>query len=134
MTADGSRTITFDRGGPEPEWPRVGPPLRATERAGRARPVVWHYEKPFAPTAEQLAEFAGEYVCDELDVVYTLYVDGGQLKLRFKPAQRFALTPAFADGFVADGNTIRFTRNGDGRVDGLRVSAGRVIGLRFVRR
>ena len=44
------------------------------------------------------------------------------------------LTPAFPDAFQAGGDTIRFTRNPAGGVDGFRVYAGRVWHLRFVRR
>jgi CubicO group peptidase (beta-lactamase class C family) len=49
-------------------------------------------------------------------------------------AQRFTLTPAFPDGFLADDNTIRFTRDAKGRVEGLRIYAGRVRNLRFAKR
>ena len=44
------------------------------------------------------------------------------------------LTPAFPDGFDAAGDTMRFTRDGAGRIDGFRVYAGRVWHLRFVKK
>jgi hypothetical protein len=54
--------------------------------------------------------------------------------MRARPAQRLTLAPAFQDGFVAGGSTIRFTRGGEGQIDGFRVYAGRVRNLRFARR
>ncbi len=133
-SADGSRTITLEGAGFEGGWPAGGPPARLSDRSGAGKPRVWHYEKPWAPTPAQLAEFAGDYASDELGLVYTFYVEGDRLKLRFRPAQRATLIPAFTDGFEEDGAVIRFTRNDAGAVDGLRIFAGRVRHLRFVRR
>ena len=94
----------------------------------------WDAQPSFAPTAAQLAEFAGEYYCPELQVTYTAYVETGALKLRFRPVRRMTLTPAFPDGFEAAGDTVRFTRDAAGRIDGFRVYAGRVWHLKFVRK
>ena len=107
---------------------------RLVERPVNAKPRTWELERPYEPTPTQLAEFADDYVSDELSVTYTFYVDAGKLKLRFIPAQRQELQPAFADGFTVEGNTFRFTRDAAGKVDGLRVSTGRVRHLRFNRR
>jgi len=123
----GGRTFTVAE-------PAAGGARRITESDGRSRPRVWEAQPAFAPGAQELAEFAGEYVCPELQVTYTAYVEGNALKFRFRPAQRLTLTPAFPDGFEADGNTIRFTRAPAGRVDGFRIYAGRVWHLRFVRK
>lgn len=133
-SGDGSRTIAIEGVGFEGGWPASGPPARLVDRAGPGKPRVWHYEKPYAPSPAQLAEFAGDYASEELGVVYTFYVEGDRLKLRFRPAQRLTLIPAFTDGFEEDGTVIRFTRDAAGKVDGLRVYAGRVRHLRFVRR
>lgn len=133
-SADGSRTITLEGAGLEGGWPVAGPPARLSDRSGSGRPRVWHYEKSWAPTPAQLAEFAGDYVSDELGLVYTFYVEGDRLKLRFRPAQRSTLIPAFTDGFEENGSVIRFTRSDAGAIDGLRIYAGRVRHLRFVRR
>jgi CubicO group peptidase (beta-lactamase class C family) len=128
-TSDGSRTFAVERKG-------TGGGVRIIESdGGRSKPRVWEREPPFAPTPQNLAAYAGDYVCDELgSLVYTFYVEDGALKLRARPAQRSTLTPAFPDGFLSDGDTIRFTRDAKGRVDGLRIYAGRVRNLRFVKR
>ena len=128
-TADGSRH--FATGGAWPENLMAG---LMVETAERAKPRRWELQRPFTPGATELRAFAGEYVSDELGVAYTVYVEDGALKLRFRPAQRFTLEPAFKDAFEADGNTIRFTRASDGSVDGLRIYAGRARNVRFVKR
>ena len=131
-----SRTIavmaTADSAGPA--WPTAGPAVRLIDRDDRTKPRTWDREQPFSPTPADLSAFAGEYVCDELGVTYTFYVEGQGLRVRFRPAQRFTLTPVFKDAFEGDGNIIRFTRSSAGAVDGLRIFAGRVRHLRFVRR
>jgi CubicO group peptidase (beta-lactamase class C family) len=127
--ADGSRRFSTERGWPENIL--LGP---LVETAERAKPRRWELQRPFKPDAAQLRAFAGDYTSEELGVTYTFYVEDGQLKLRFRPAQRVSLDPVFKDAFEADGNTIRFTRAPDGTVDGLRVYAGRARNLRFVRR
>lgn len=125
----GARTYTI-------ETPAGGGATRITESdGGRSKPRVWEREDPFAPTPAQLAAYAGDYVCPELGgLVYTFYVDGDALKMRARPAQRETLTPVFRDAFLMDGNTVRFTRDAAGRVEGLRISAGRVRNLRFAKR
>ena len=67
-------------------------------------------------------------------MTYELYVEGGKLKGRFRPAQRFELAPIYTDAFETEGDIVRFTRDGSGRVDGFLVYAGRVRHLRFVRK
>ena len=133
---DGSRTMSVVSGtdGVNPAWPASGPAVGLIDRDGPSKPRTWDREQPFVPTPAQLVGFAGEYFCEELGVTYTFYIDGDSLKVRFRPAQRFTLTPVFQDAFEANGNIIRFTRNAAGAVDGLRIFAGRVRHLRFVRR
>ncbi|MEW5984818.1 MAG: serine hydrolase [Acidobacteriota bacterium] len=128
-TGNGTRTYTVDT-------PAGGGSSRITESdGGRTKPRIWEREPAFAPTAQQLAAYAGDYVCDELGgLVYTFSVDGEMLKMRARPAQREILTPVFPDGFLMDGSTVRFTRDAKGRVEGLRLYAGRVRHLRFARR
>jgi len=127
VAPEGARTFTVTA-------PASGGPRRITESDGRSTPRIWDAQAPFSPSASQLAEFAGEYVCPELQVTYTVYVEGNALKIRFRPAQRLTLAPAFPDGFEEGGDTFRFTRAASGRIDGFRVYAGRVWHLRFIRK
>jgi len=126
-TADGSRQAAFEPG-------PAGSPLRMRDSDGRSKPRLWEAVPPFAPKPADLEAYAGTYHSEEIDTTYTMYVDGGKLKVRFRPAQRFELTPVYADAFEGDGDVLRFTRDGSGRVDGFLVYAGRVRHLCFVRR
>jgi CubicO group peptidase (beta-lactamase class C family) len=126
---NGERTFTIDSGAPDGA-------VQITESdGGRSKPRTWEREPPFAPTPQQLAAYAGDYVCEELGgLVYTVYVEGNSLRVRARPVQRIALVPTFPDGFMGGGNTVRFTRNAKGQVEGFRVYAGRVRNLRFAKR
>ena len=128
-TQDGARRFSTERG-----WPEEFGISPLMESADGARPRRWELQRPFRPDAAQLREFAGDYFSEELGVTYTCYVEGDQLKVRFRPAQRFTLEPVFKDAFEGEGNTIRFTRSPNGAVDGLRIYAGRARHVLFVRR
>jgi hypothetical protein len=132
-TTDASRTLTFEAGAGGGAWP-AAVPERVTDRQRGAKPRVWHFEPPWTPLPAQLAEFVGDYVSNELGVTYSVLAADGRLVVRFRPAQGYPLAPAFTDGFEGDGNTVRFTRDATGKVDGLRVYAGRVRHLRFVKK
>ena len=94
------------------------------------------FERVGAPLAsrERLAELAGRYRSEELDVEWTVAIgdDGAlQLERRRLPAQR--LRPVFEDGFAAGVGSLRFTRGAGGRVDGFLLTSGRVRHIRFAR-
>ena len=127
-TMDGARRFSTERG-----WPDTVAVGSLVETAEGDRPRRWDQQAPFRPDAARLAEFAGDYSSTELGVTYTVFVEAGALQVRFRPAQRYTLLPAFTDAFVGDGNTIRFTRSPRGAVDGLRIYAGRARHVRFAR-
>jgi CubicO group peptidase (beta-lactamase class C family) len=125
--AEGSRQVVFEPG-------TAGAPVRMRESDGRSKPRDWVAAAAFAPKPAELEAFAGTYYCDEIDTTYLLYVEGDKLKGRFRPAQRFELTPIYTDAFEVEGDIVRFTRDGSGKIDGFLVYAGRVRHLRFVKR
>ncbi|MDQ3698117.1 MAG: serine hydrolase [Gemmatimonadota bacterium] len=95
------------------------------------------YEAFRTPTLSpaKLAEYLGSYYSEELDVSYFVSVTGGTLTLRFRNGRAFELQPTVTDTFQTDeGATVRFTRDGAGRVTGGLINAGRVRGIELVRR
>jgi len=126
VSEDGSRQAVFEAG-------PAGTPVRMTQTDGRTKPRSWEAMPPFAPKPADLEAYAGTYRCDEIDMTYKAYVEGGKLKIWFRPAQRTELAPVYADAFDAEGDIVRFTRDPSGRVDGFLVYAGRVRHLRFTR-
>ena len=126
-TADGGQQIVFEDGS-------GSVPRRMRLSDGRTKPRLWEAMPLFTPTPEALAAYAGAYTSDEIDTTYELYVEGGTLKVRFRPAMRFALVPVYEDAFEGEGDIVRFTRGPDGGVTGFLVYAGRVRHLRFTKR
>lgn len=127
VSADGGRQAVFEAGS-------GSVPLRMRESDGRSKPRLWEAMPPFAPKPEELTAFAGTYYSDEIDTTYDLFVEGGALKVRFRPAMRFTLAPVYEDAFEGDGNVLRFTRDPAGGITGFLVYAGRVRHLRFTKR
>ncbi len=126
-TPDGARQVSF-KAGP------AGSPLKMTESDGRSKPRLWEAVPPFGPKPSDLEAYAGTYYCEEIDMTYTVSVEGGKLKVRFRPARRIELAPIYADAFESEDIILRFTRGPSGTVDGFLVYAGRVRHLRFVRK
>ncbi len=87
----------------------------------------------FAPTAAQLAEFAGEYWSDELRVSYRVDVKDSSLVLHpFKHPEQVVF-PGFPDAFVGGQlGTVHFTRV-KGQVTGFRLTGGRVRNVAFTK-
>ena len=79
----------------------------------------------------RLEDFAGTFRSDELQVTYTFEVKDGRLHVRLPPEPPTALRPVYRDAFIAGGRTVRFTRDGSGRVTGFRAFAGRALDVRF---
>ena len=112
-----------------------GRPLRLRQIDEGSKPAIYEAVKVMMPTAAQLNEYAGNYYSEELDVTYTLSVQSGKLALRRRRSKDMPLDPAFTDAFRReDLGLLRFTRNGQKRVSGFLLTAGRVRRLRFERR
>jgi hypothetical protein len=91
---------------------------------------------PADKTPAKLAEFAGNYYSDEIDATYRIALKDDKLVLTRKKAPAVTLQPSFRDAFstLSILGTVRFTRDGEGRVNGFRISAGRIRGFNFVKR
>jgi hypothetical protein len=98
-------------------------------------------DRPARPTSTSgivagAADYAGTYYSDEVEATFTVAVNAGQLTLRrVEAGNELTLRAAgSSDEFQAQGMTIRFHRDGNRRVEGLDVDAGRVRDIRFTRR
>ena len=88
---------------------------------------------PFAPSATELDDFAGIYRSDEMDVAYRMVVRDGRLRLERLKANPAGLEPVVRDTFSSPAGVFRFTRDGQGKVNGFVLEAGRVRGVKFWR-
>ena len=112
-----------------------GRPLRLRQIDEGSKPAIYEAVQAMTPTSAQLNEYAGNYHSEELNVTYTLSVQGGKLALRRRRSIDMPLVPTFTDAFMnEDLGLLRFTRNRQNRVSGLLLTAGRVRRLRFERR
>ncbi|HVF90066.1 MAG TPA: serine hydrolase domain-containing protein [Blastocatellia bacterium] len=91
---------------------------------------------PFSPGLEKLADFTGDYYSAELGTTYTIAVEKGKLVAKHRRTGDVPLAPAFTDQFRGGQFYFRhvvFTRDGQNRVNGFRLTGGRVRNMRFDR-
>ena len=65
------------------------------DRAWLLEPVA-----DFAPTATELAEYAGTYHSDEAEATYTVVVEGGALVIKNRYGQASSMTPSYPNAFT----------------------------------
>jgi len=90
----------------------------------------------FSPPPEKLSDFTGDYYSAELGTTYTMTIDKGKLVARHRRTGDVPLSPTFTDQFRGGQFYFRhvvFTRDGQNRVNGFRLTGGRVRNMRFDR-
>jgi hypothetical protein len=120
FTAADRRVFEFD-----------GRRLRVTDEFGTAD--LFDRVEPAAPSDEQLRQYLGRYVSDEIETTLTVEMDAGKLVLKRRPDTTFALTPVYPDGFFCELGAIIFRRDASGRIVSLSVNQDRVWDLTFER-
>jgi CubicO group peptidase (beta-lactamase class C family) len=83
--------------------------------------------------ARTLAEYAGDYVSDELDATWRVESRNGALIVSRGAVPDITLQPVFLDAFNSPVGVVRFQRAANGQVTGLVIGAGRVTGFVFRR-
>ncbi|HKI02349.1 MAG TPA: serine hydrolase domain-containing protein, partial [Thermoanaerobaculia bacterium] len=101
--------------------------------AANGKPMIFEEVQPASPRPEDLVAYAGTYTSAELDTAWTLVVEDGRLSLRIKRRPAAALESAFTDAFASQAGLIRFQRDGEKKVTGFVVSAGRTRDLKFTK-
>ena len=113
----------------EPGGARGGPTLRLS---GSMRGVYTHAAPVVRLPAERLAEYAGSYHSDDLDIRYVFREESRRLVLSHRKLGRIRLVPTFRDGFYGGGWYFTFVRE-DARVTGLTMSTSRAWKVPFRR-
>jgi CubicO group peptidase (beta-lactamase class C family) len=108
------------------------PPTRMIVRT-TGETVTYTRADTAAPTAAQLADFAGDYRSDEVEATHTWKVEKDQLVVYANNRRLGVLEPSYKDGFTRGDNVIDVQRDAKGRITGYTVEAGRVRHLRFTR-
>lgn len=84
-------------------------------------------------TPAQRAAVAGDYRSDELNVVYHVRLKDGQLMTSAGYLPAVPLRLLDADRAEIEDASVRFTRDGSGKIEGFVLDAGRERGMRFER-
>jgi CubicO group peptidase (beta-lactamase class C family) len=85
--------------------------------------------------ASRLSEYEGAYYSEEIDSTYRVTLKGGNLVITRKKNGPAPLTPMFRDAFSSPGilGVFRFTRDAQSKINGFRLSAGRIRNFLFVK-
>lgn len=87
------------------------------------------------PTREYLAQYAGDYYCEELDVVHRIEFRKEELVFKsvkkFKDSWGITLTPAIKDEFGSIWIRVQFLRDEEGEISGGVIDGVRVLNLKF---
>jgi CubicO group peptidase (beta-lactamase class C family) len=126
LFAAGTSDVRFESGGGRVK-------MTETARSGAGKPVVYERAEQFDPTPAEAAEYAGVYRSDEIEPAYRIGVEEGRLMLRRLKSEPMRLEPLVRDVFRGANATLRFTRDGEGRVSGYVWNGGRVRGFRFAK-
>ena len=113
------------------EKPEPGGLLQFVLKGGDGKPNHFASVPSFAPSESQLNEYTGVYSSEEIEPLYDLRLEKGELvlhRLRNKPD---TLRPVTLDFFAGSIGSIRFTRNSSGRISGFTLTTGRIKNLRF---
>ncbi len=83
---------------------------------------------------EQLKTYEGKYWSDELEIVYNLYIENGELNVKNRWFGIMKLQPISKDFFESNkGYYVKFTRNQQGEISGLNINSERTLNVHFNR-
>jgi CubicO group peptidase (beta-lactamase class C family) len=109
-------------------------PRRLEQSFGGEKPDIFESATAFTPSGTELREYVGAYVSEEIDPVYRIVLQDGNLSLTRLKNKPETLRPAVRDVFTGDIGTVRFTRDSRQRISGLVLNAGRIRNFRFEKR
>ena len=109
-------------------------PRRFEQTFGEGKPDTFESATPYSPTSAELGEYAGAYVSEEIDPVYRIVLQEGNLTLSRLKNKSDALHPAVRDVFTGEIGTVRFTRDANQHISGFILNAGRIQNFRFSRK
>jgi hypothetical protein len=136
MTALSESRFRFARGPRELTFPdsASGPAQRLiVDFPGSKAPDIYLRVAEFQPTPNELADFTGAYVSQEIDPIYRIAVDSGSLVLKRLKSKPEALEPTITDTFWGLDGDLHFERGAGGKITGFTLNAGRVKNFHFAK-
>ncbi|HEX5885413.1 MAG TPA: serine hydrolase domain-containing protein [Pyrinomonadaceae bacterium] len=90
-------------------------------------------EREWTPTPADLAAFKGDWFSEEAGATITVAVDADKAFIKQRPATSLLMQPLYKDHFGVQGYVVWFTRDKNGKVNGLHVGTSRMRDMPFVR-
>lgn len=90
-------------------------------------------EKEWTPTPAELASLKGDWFSEEAGATLTVAVDADKPFIKQRPAMSLPMQPLYKDHFAVQGYVIWFTRDKNGKVNGMHVGTSRMRDMPFVR-
>jgi hypothetical protein len=90
-------------------------------------------ESAWKPTPEDLTSFKGDWFSEEAGATITVAVEGDKAFIKQRPATSLPMQAIYKDHFSVQGYVVWFTRNKNGKVDGMHVGGSRLRDMPFVR-
>lgn len=109
-------------------------PRHLEQSFGEGKPDLFEVATPYDPSQTELREYAGAFISEEIDPVYRIVFQDGNLSLTRLKNKAEILKPAVRDVFTGEIGTVRFTRDASQHISGFVLDAGRIQNFRFSRR
>jgi hypothetical protein len=90
-------------------------------------------EQEWKPAPADLASFKGDWFSEEAGATLTIAVEADKMFIKQRPATSLAMQPIYKDHFDVEGYVVWFTRDKNGKIDGMHVGASRMRDMPFVR-
>jgi CubicO group peptidase (beta-lactamase class C family) len=90
-------------------------------------------ETAWTPTPEELASIKGDWFSEEAGATLTVAVDDGKAFIKQRPVTSLPMQPLYKNHFLVQGYVVWFTRDMNGKIDGMHVGASRMRDMPFVR-
>ena len=114
--------------------PTANKPRRLEQGFGGQKPTLYELAVAFTPSGTQLADYVGAYASEEIDPVYRIILQDGNLELVRLKQQPEALRPTVRDVFSGNIGSVRFTRDANERISGFILNTGRIRNFRFAKK
>ena len=90
-------------------------------------------ETEWTPAPIDVASFQGDWFSEEAGATFTVAADAGKLFIKQRPATSLRMQPVYKDHFDVEGYVVWFTRDKNGKVNGMHVGASRMRDMPFAR-
>ena len=90
-------------------------------------------ENAWTPTPSELASLKGDWFSDEAGATFTVAVEADKAFIKQRPSTSLQMQPLYQDHFFVQGSVVWFTRDKNGKIDGMHVGASRMRDMPFVR-